>query len=200
MFVNYKLEDIILEIPIRNSTIIGNKLFGENFITNENYTLDTENIIGYTEFAFDQLEYLDRYISQIKNNIKVTKLLLEEYKFKYSHNSWFIYYCGSDLAPLLVAFDLKYVKDLYSEENIQQNKLKFKQAIDLTSQKVKKQLEIDIKEYLVSNNLDTTDEVELLMQNIEETVRNVNTNYSTPFDLITKAWPQLFEPNPFIYV
>jgi len=200
-FVNFSNDSNVLKIPIELASKSEKTLIGRNFITQENVTLDLQNISGFTWYDGNQTEYLNRAIEDVKNKIKHLESLTKDYKFEYSYDKRNLYYVDDANSIALIAFDIEKIENFYNNVNIENNRKKFKNIINTVADHAKQTIRQQSSDYIKDNDsasIESTEEVNAIIDIIDESISNLNTDFDSAHDLLFEAWPPLLSPNPFV--
>ena len=200
-FVNFFNSSNMLKIPVELASKSEDTLVGRNFITQESVSLDLQNITGFTWYDSNQVEYLNKAIEDVKNKIKHIESLTKDYKFEYSYDKRNLYYVDDANSIALIAFDIEKIENLYNDVNIEDNKEKFKNIVSIVAEHAKQTIRRESNDYIKDNDgasIESAEEINAIIDIIDESVGNLNTNFTSAHDLLFEAWPPLLSPNPFV--
>lgn len=200
-FVNFFNGSNALKMPVEFASKNEDCLIGRNFITQENVTLDLQNISGFTWYDNNQTEYFNKTVQDIKNKIKHVELLTKDYNFQYSFDKRNLYYIDDANSIALIAFDVEKIENFYNNVNIEDNKERFKNIISVVAEHAKQTIKRESNDYIKDNDsvsMESAEEINAIIDIIDESINNLNTNFDSARDLLFEAWPPLLSPNPFV--
>lgn len=200
-FVNFFNGSNALKMPVEFASKNEDCLIGRNFITQENVTLDLQNISGFTWYDNNQTEYFNKTVQDIKNKIKHVELLTKDYNFQYSFDKRNLYYIDDANSIALIAFDVEKIENFYNNVNIEDNKERFKNIISVVAEHAKQTIKRESNDYIKDNgsvSMESAEEINAIIDIIDESINNLNTNFDSARDLLFEAWPPLLSPNPFV--
>lgn len=200
-FVNFFNGSNVLKMPVEFASKNEDCLIGRNFITQENVKLDLQNISGFTWYDNNQTEYFNKTVQDIKNKIKHVELLTKDYNFQYSFDRRNLYYVDDANSIALIAFDIEKIENFYNNINIEDNKERFKNIISVVAEHAKQTIKRESNDYIKDNgsvSMESAEEINAIIDIIDESINNLNTNFDSARDLLFEAWPPLLSPNPFV--
>jgi hypothetical protein len=203
IFVIYQEEpDLELHIPFttKNGVNTNNTLIiGENFIEKTLISIEKNKIIGIEWFDDTQTDYLNQQKDIVYKKIEMYNNLINNLKYTYNYDKKYVIYDSSRISLSKVPFNIKTIKELTSNEDIEMRKDQFKLAINRSVIKAKEIVDEEAKEYIDANDLSTLEEIKAIKEIIDESVDCIDyTDVKTPEELILKCWPVILTPNPFI--